>query len=240
MAVDVESSVVGAASAKDLFAARTVLCDGAMGTMLYSRGIFINRCFDELNLSQPEMVRVIHEEYLHAGAQIIETNTFGANAFRLGASAWKRSCARSMPPGVRIARECVTEIRSKQSMEAFVGGALGPLGVRVEPGESASADEAQAAFAAQIRALAEGGPGVGADLLIAETLPSLQRSRGRRPSGERGCAGPPADRDGYGGCRTGTVRMVRRLSRLPRRLDRAGGRRDWVATAATARRRCCA
>src|SRR6202021_4021642 len=67
----------------DIFGTRTVLCDGAMGTSLYARGIFINRCYDELNLSQPELVRTIHDEYLQAGAEIVETNTFGANALRL-------------------------------------------------------------------------------------------------------------------------------------------------------------
>src|SRR5437763_16213324 len=61
-----------------------VLCDGAMGTLLYGKGIFINRCYDELNLSQPDLIRSIHHEYLQAGAEIIETNTFGANRFRLG------------------------------------------------------------------------------------------------------------------------------------------------------------
>ena len=64
-----------------LFGNRTVLFDGAMGTMLYARGVFINRCYDELNLSQPELIRSIHEEYLQCGAEIIETNTFGANSF---------------------------------------------------------------------------------------------------------------------------------------------------------------
>ena len=67
----------------EIFGTRNVLCDGAMGTSLYARGIFINRCYDELNLSQPKLVRNIHEEYLQAGAEIIETNTFGANALRL-------------------------------------------------------------------------------------------------------------------------------------------------------------
>jgi homocysteine S-methyltransferase len=66
-----------------IFNRRTVLCDGAMGTALYARGVFINRCFDELNLSQPDLVRGVHEEYLQAGAEIVETNTFGANALRL-------------------------------------------------------------------------------------------------------------------------------------------------------------
>src|SRR6202795_2995573 len=60
-----------------------VLCDGAMGTLLYAKGIFINRCYDELNLSQPELIRAVHHDYLQAGAEIIETNTFGANSFRL-------------------------------------------------------------------------------------------------------------------------------------------------------------
>src|SRR5690242_8035538 len=66
-----------------LFHGGTVLCDGAMGTMLYARGVFINRCYDELNLSQPDLIREIHAEYLQAGAEVIETNTFGANRFRL-------------------------------------------------------------------------------------------------------------------------------------------------------------
>ena len=65
---------------QEMFAGRTILCDGAMGTMLYARGVFINRCYDELNLSQPDLVRSVHEEYLQAGAEIIETNTFGANS----------------------------------------------------------------------------------------------------------------------------------------------------------------
>src|SRR6201985_1339650 len=66
-----------------LFNNRTVLFDGAMGTMVYARGIFINRCYDELNLSKPELIRSIHEEYLQAGAEVIETNPFGGNRFRL-------------------------------------------------------------------------------------------------------------------------------------------------------------
>src|SRR5437016_9095837 len=63
-----------------------VLCDGAMGTLLYSKGIFINRCYDELNLSQPDLIRGVHREYLQAGAEIVETNTFGGNSFRLARS----------------------------------------------------------------------------------------------------------------------------------------------------------
>ena len=83
-----------------LFAGGTVLCDGAMGTMLYARGVFINRCYDELNLSQPDLVREIHAEYLQAGAEVIETNTFGANRVSAGAlRACRTRCARSTWPG---------------------------------------------------------------------------------------------------------------------------------------------
>ena len=173
MAVDVESTPSRMAPARVLFAQHTVLCDGAMGTMLYSRGVFINRCFDELNLSQPEMVRTIHEEYLQAGAVVIETNTFGANAYRLERFGLAAKVREINLAGVRIARECVAEIGSKQSADAFVAGALGPLGVRVGQEGEATFEEAVTAFREQIGALAEDGPGAGADLLIAETLPSL-------------------------------------------------------------------
>jgi homocysteine S-methyltransferase len=144
-----------------------------MGTMLYARGVFINRCYDELNLSQPELVREIHAEYLQAGAEVIETNTFGGNAFRLELHGLKDKVREINIAGVRLARECVNQIRDKQACEAFVAGAIGPLGVRLEPLGKVGLDEARAAFAQQIRALVEGGPGVGADLLVIETMTSL-------------------------------------------------------------------
>src|SRR6266851_4825467 len=167
------SSVAGDAAVGRLFAGGTVLCDGAMGTMLYARGIFINRCYDELNLSQPELVREIHAEYLQAGAEVIETNTFGGNAFRLEMHGLKDKVREINVAGVRLARECVNQIREKQASEAFVAAAIGPLGVRLEPLGKVGLDEARAAFAEQIRALVEGGPGVGADLLAIETMTSL-------------------------------------------------------------------
>src|SRR5271154_3152282 len=166
-------SVAGYAAADRLFDGGTVLCDGAMGTMLYARGVFINRCYDELNLSQPELVREIHAEYLQAGAEVIETNTFGGNAFRLEMHGLKDKVREINTAGVRLARECVNQIREKQACEAFVAGAIGPLGVRLEPLGKVGLDEARAAFADQIRALVEGGPGVGADLLVVETMTSL-------------------------------------------------------------------
>src|SRR5258707_8203565 len=167
------SSVAGDAAVSRLFAGGTVLCDGAMGTMLYARGIFINRCYDELNLSQPELVREIHAEYLQAGAEVIETNTFGGNAFRLEMHGLKDKVREINVAGVKLARECVNQIREKQASEAFVAAAIGPLGVRLEPLGKVGLDEARAAFADQIRALVEGGPGVGADLLVIETMTSL-------------------------------------------------------------------
>ncbi|RXH56981.1 bifunctional homocysteine S-methyltransferase/methylenetetrahydrofolate reductase [Granulicella sibirica] len=152
---------------------KTVLCDGAMGTMLYSRGVFINRSYDELNLSQPELVRAVHAEYLQAGAQIIETNTFGANAFRLERYGLKDKVRAVNIAGMRLARQCVNEIREKQASEAFVAGALGPLGVGLAPRGIVAVDEARDAFREQVKALAEGGPGVGADLFVIETMMSV-------------------------------------------------------------------
>ncbi len=171
---DVETqTATSAAKVRRLFTGSPVLCDGAMGTMLYSRGVFINRCYDELNLSQSEMVRAVHQEYLQAGAEVIETNTFGANAYRLEHYGIRDKVREINLAGVRLARECVEQIREKQAAEAFVAGAVGPLGVRLEPLGKVGLDEAREAFAEQIEALVEGGPGVGADLLCIETMTSL-------------------------------------------------------------------
>ena len=160
------SSVSGKAAVDRLFAGGTVLCDGAMGTMLYARGVFINRCYDELILSQPELVREIHAEYLQAGAEVIETNTFGGNTFRLGMHGLKDKVREINLAGVRLARECVNQIRDKQASEAFVAGAIGRWGWAGAAGRLSR--RAQAAFANGIRALVEGGAGVGPDILIAE------------------------------------------------------------------------
>src|SRR5665213_475517 len=160
-----------------LFAGGTVLCDGAMGTMLYARGVFINRSYDELNLSQPELVREVHAEYLQAGAEVVETNTFGANHFRLEHFGLQDKVREINVAGVKLARECVDQIREKQASEAFVAGSIGPLGVRLEPLGKVGLDEAREAFAEQIRAMAEGGPGVGVDLLMVETMTSLTETK---------------------------------------------------------------
>jgi methionine synthase I (cobalamin-dependent)/5,10-methylenetetrahydrofolate reductase len=159
-------------SISDIFANRPILADGAMGTVLYARGIFINRCYDELNLSDPGLILSIHEEYLQAGAELLETNTFGANQFRLARHGLAGKVAEINAAGVRLARQAVGHLKDKQASEAWVGGSVGPLGVRLEPLGKTGLDEARAAFADQIRALAEAG----VDLLIIETMPALNEA----------------------------------------------------------------
>src|SRR6202166_202231 len=137
-----------------------VLCDGAMGTLLYAKGIFINRSYDELNLSQPDLIRGIHHEYLQAGAEIIETNTFGGNSFRLARHSLADKVRDINRTGVRIAREAA------KSFDVWVAGSVGPLGSRIEPLGKTSFQEAREAFRQQIEVLVEGG----VDLLILETF----------------------------------------------------------------------
>jgi len=141
-----------------------VLCDGAMGTLLYGKGIFINRCYDELNLSQPELIRSVHHEYLQAGAELVETNTFGGNSFRLGRHSLADRVRDVNLAGARLAREAA------KSFDAYVGGSVGPLGIRIEPLGKTSFEEARGAFREQIAALVEGG----VDVLILETFGYLE------------------------------------------------------------------
>jgi methionine synthase / methylenetetrahydrofolate reductase(NADPH) len=141
-----------------------VLCDGAMGTVLYAKGIFINRCYDELNCSQPELIRGIHHEYLQAGADIIETNTFGANPARLGRHSMAERTRDINRAGAQVAREAA------KSFDALVAGSVGPLGIRIEPLGKTSREEARAMFRQQIAALVKGG----VDLLILETFGYLE------------------------------------------------------------------
>jgi homocysteine S-methyltransferase len=156
----------------DIFADRPILADGAMGTVVYGRGIFINRCYDELNLTDPALIMSIHEEYLQAGAEILETNTFGANRFRLARHGLGGKVAEINAAGVRLARQAVEHLKDKQASEAWVAGSVGPLGVRLEPLGKTGLDEARAAFAEQMRALTAAG----VDLLIIETMPALNEA----------------------------------------------------------------
>ena len=157
----------------DIFVSRPLLADGAMGTVIYARGVFINRCYDELNLSDPGLILSIHEDYLQAGAEIIETNTFGANRFRLARHGLADKVAQINVAGVRLARQAVEHLHDKQAGDAWVAGSVGPLGVRLEPLGKTGLEEARAAFAEQISALA----GAGVDLLVIETMPALNEAR---------------------------------------------------------------
>lgn len=136
-----------------------LVCDGAMGTMLYARGIFINRCFDELNLSQPELVSEIHREYVAARADIIETNTFGANIFKLQPHGFDTSVYEINRRGAELAKEA-------SGGRSYIAGAIGPLGLPLEPYGKVSASEAEEAFRTQAEGLADGG----IDLFLLETF----------------------------------------------------------------------
>lgn len=141
---------------------RVLVCDGAMGTMLYARGIFVNRCFDALNTSQPDLVSGVHREYVRAGADVLETNTFGANRVKLRGFGLADKLREINIEGARLAR-------SAARGQVFVAGAIGPLGVRIEPWGKTGVDEAEAFFREQVDALVEGG----VDLFVLETFRDL-------------------------------------------------------------------
>ncbi len=141
---------------------RVLVCDGAMGTMLYGKGVFINRCFDALNLTQPDLVAEVHQEYVRAGAEVIETNTFGANRMKLRGFGLADKLHAINVQGARIARHSARE-------QAYVAGAIGPLGIRIEPWGKTGVDEAEGYFREQVAALVDGG----VDLFILETFRDL-------------------------------------------------------------------
>ncbi len=141
---------------------RVLVCDGAMGTVLYARGVFLNRCFDELNLTDPNLVADVHREYLRAGADVVETNTFGANRVKLTTFGLADQMAAINREGARLARRVARD-------RAWVAGSIGPLGVRIEPWGRMTVAEAEAAFREQAEALADGG----VDLFILETFGSV-------------------------------------------------------------------
>ena len=138
------------------------LFDGAMGTMLYSKGVFINRCYDELNLRGQEMVLEVHKQYVKAGAEILETNTYGANRFKLSAFGIAEEMCDINVAAVEIARRAAGN-------SVYVAGAIGPLGIRIEPYGPTSEGEARDAFREQALALLEGG----VDLFILETISNI-------------------------------------------------------------------
>lgn len=144
---------------------RVRVFDGAMGTMLYNKGVYINRCYDELNLTSPELVEEVHREYLKAGAEIIETNTYGASRMRLATHGLDGNLAAINVAAAMIARKAVESARH----DAFVAGAISPIGVRIEPYGPTSMDEARALFREQAQALLEGG----VDCFVLETFHDL-------------------------------------------------------------------
>src|SRR5688572_9249178 len=138
------------------------LFDGAMGTMLYSRGIFINKCYDELNLLNPEIVLEVHRQYVRAGAEILETNTYGANRVKLRGFGIDEHLRDINMRAAELARKAAGE-------SAYVAGAIGPLGIRIEPYGPTGVDEAREIFREQAEALRDAG----VDLFICETFSNI-------------------------------------------------------------------
>jgi len=139
-----------------------VIFDGAMGTMLYSKGVFINQCYDELNVRAPDLVRDVHKQYVAAGAEVIETNSFGANRIKLTQHGLQDQVHELNRAAAQLARDAAGD-------RALVAGAVGPLGVRIEPYGPTSADEAFSIFREQMAGLKEGG----VDVFILETFSDL-------------------------------------------------------------------
>jgi len=146
----------------DALEERVLVCDGAMGTMLYAKGVFINKSFDALNLTQPDLVAEVHQAYVRAGADILETNTFGANRIKLGSFGIADKLHAINEQGARIARQAAGD-------QAYVAGAIGPLGIRIEPWGKTGVDEAREYFREQAQALVDGG----VDLFVLETFRDL-------------------------------------------------------------------
>lgn len=143
-----------------------VLFDGGMGTEIYSRGIFINRCYDEINISQPGLIKKIHEDYIAAGSDVIESNTFGANRFKLQAHGLADKLRDINYQGVKIAREAAGE-------DVYVAGGVGPLGIKIEPFGHVKPSEVKDAFKEQISPMIDAG----IDLIIFETFQDLREIR---------------------------------------------------------------
>jgi homocysteine S-methyltransferase len=162
-----------AALARLLDPDRVVVFDGAMGTMLYARGVFINQCYDELNVRAPDLVSEVHRDYVKSGAEVLETNSFGANRVKLGQYGLEGQVRELNLAAARLARAAAagdgTAAGRDGAPVVLVAGAAGPLGARIEPYGPTSRDEARAHFREQLAALAEGG----VDLFLLETFGDL-------------------------------------------------------------------
>jgi homocysteine S-methyltransferase len=159
----------GLPSLLERLSTEVILADGAMGTMLHTRGIGFDKCFDELNLTQPSTVAEIHRAYIEAGAQLIITNTFGANRFKLAKHGLEDHVLEINRASVDLAKRVV----AASFKEVLVAGDVGPLGVRIAPFGRVQPEQARVAFAEQIKALAEAG----ADLIVIETFSDLYEIR---------------------------------------------------------------
>jgi methionine synthase / methylenetetrahydrofolate reductase(NADPH) len=159
-----EPAAIAAALARLVDPQSLVLFDGAMGTMLYSRGVFINQCYDELNVRAPDLVREVHRAYVKAGAEVLETNSFGANRVKLAQFGLAAQTHELNQRAAELAREAAEE-----GADVLVAGAVGPLGVRLEPYGPTSVEEAREIFREQMHGLKAGG----ADLFILETFGDL-------------------------------------------------------------------
>jgi homocysteine S-methyltransferase len=159
-----------------------LVADGAMGTMLHGRGVSFDQCFDALNLSDPALIADVHRAYIEAGAQIILTNTFGANRFKLSKHGLEDKVDEVNLAGVELARRVV----AASFKDVLIAGDVGPLGVRIAPFGRVQLDEARAAFAEQVSALAEAG----ADLLVFETMSDLYEIREAIQAARETCSLP--------------------------------------------------
>ncbi|MFO7935057.1 MAG: bifunctional homocysteine S-methyltransferase/methylenetetrahydrofolate reductase [Bacteroidales bacterium] len=151
-------------SFQDFIKDNLVLLDGAMGSLIYQKGVFIDKCYDELNLSRPDLIRSIHEDYVRAGAKVIETNTYGANRFKLQAHNISGKIGEINSRGVALAREAAGE-------NVYVAGSMGPSGVEAEPWGDTTLEEVFGAYAEQAGILEKGG----VDLFILETFQDIRQ-----------------------------------------------------------------
>jgi len=152
---------------------RNLLGDGAMGTQLYSKGVFINRCFEQVNIENPDLIRSVHLDYLEAGAEIIETNTFGANISRLQSFALDHQVKSINEAAVKIAQEAIAEFSKKNDRPIWIAGSIGPLSENTLPFGRLTKEDTMAAYESQVTALHHAG----VDLFILETfthLPQLE------------------------------------------------------------------
>lgn len=140
-----------------------VLMDGAMGSLIYERGVFIDKCYDELNLSRPDLIRSIHQDYVRSGARVIETNTYGANRFKLRSHNLYGHIGEINYTGAQLAREAAEG-------QAYVAGSMGPCGVELEPWGDTTLEEIAEAYTEQALALEKGG----VDLFVLETFQDIR------------------------------------------------------------------